>query len=246
MQKIIEEQSDEESVSGANERLNVISANIFSLRAKDVKQVMTPIGQKATLPSNATVKQFEILTRKNKSNFIPIYHKEISNIVGIAYPRDLLRAGDKRRVRDYARRPWFVTETISMTQILKQFRNNKESVGVVLNREGNAVGLIHLNDVLEEIFGEFSYNATDAIPPKKQIVLMEKTFPGEMTVGQFQALYDEALGSNSEKTLSEFIIDHLGHRPEKGETFNFDSFEFTIKEVSLLDIKSVCISTRIK
>lgn len=246
LQKIIEEQSDEESLSGTTERLNVISANIFSLRSKDVKQVMTPIRHDATLPSNATVKQFEILIKKTNSNYIPIYHKDISNIVGIVYPRDLLRAGETRRVRDYARRPWFVTENVSMTQILKQFRSNKESVAVVLNREGNAVGLIHLNDVLEEIFGEFSYNPTDAIPPAKQIVLVEKTFPGEMTVGQFQALYDGSIDPDPSKTLSELIIDHLKHRPEKGETFYIDRFEFTIKEVSLLDIKSVSVSTRIK
>lgn len=246
LQKIIEEQSDEETLSGANERLNVVSANIFSLRGKDVKQVMTSISQHATLPSNATIKQFENLINKKNLNYIPIYHKDISNIVGIAYPRDLLRASETRRVRDYARRPWFVTENIGMTQILKQFRNNKESVGVVLNREGNAVGLINLDDVLEEIFGEFTYNATDAIPPAKQIVLVEKTFPGDMTVGQFQALYNETLDPDPAKSLSELIIDHLGHRPEKGETFNIDQFEFTIKEVSLMEIKSISISTRIK
>lgn len=246
LQKIIEEQSDEETTSGTNERLNVISANIFSLRGKNVKQVMTPIHNSATLPSNATVKQFENLIKKNNSNCILIYQKDISNIVGIAYPRDLLRAGETRRVRDYARRPWFVTENIGMTQILKQFRNNKESVGVVLNKEGNAVGLIHLNDVLEEIFGEFSYNATDAIPVAQQIVLVEKTFPGDMTVGQFQTLYDGTLDPDPSKTLAQLIIDQLGHRPEKGETFNIDQFEFTIKEVSLMDIKTVSISTRIK
>lgn len=246
LQKIIEKQSDEEATSGTNERLNVVSANIFSLRGKKVKQVMIPIQSNAILPSNATVKQFEALIKRDRLSFIPIYHKEISNIVGIAYPRDLLRAGETRRVRDYAQRPWFITENLGMTQILKQFRSNNESVGVVLNRDGNAVGLIHLNDVLEEIFGEFTYTPDDAVPPAKQIVLVEKTFPGDMTVGKFQSMYDGMLGPNPEKTLSELIIDHLGHRPEKGESFNIDQFEFVINEISLLDVKSVSISTRIK
>lgn len=244
LQKILEEQTDESPGSSESAEFSDITANIFTLRGKEVRQTMQPLSMATALPSNATVKQMEHLIARTGADFVPLYHRDISNIVGIVYPRDALRATERKRVRDYAWSPWFVTETTTLMQILKQFRTNNENVAFILNHQGKSIGIVTLNDVLAEIFGKISYALTQETQTHlKKRMLIEKTFPGDLTVGEFNDQYQVLLDQDPSLTLSELISKHLGHYPEKNDSIYISPFELTVKEVTLLDVKTVSIST---
>jgi len=243
LQKVIEDHNDDPLKDSESDEFNDIVANIFGLRSKDLKQVMEPLNPAFILPANATIEQAEALLNKTEEDFIPIYNRDKTNIIGIATPRDMLRASESRRVRDYASPPWFVPETSSIMQILKQFRSNNESVAVILDKQGKAIGIVSLLDILEELFGKISY-ATEQRTTKK-LMLKEKTFPGGITVADFNAQFHVMLDRDPSMTLSELISNRLGHNPEKGESIYIAPFELTVKETSLLDVKTVSISSRI-
>lgn len=246
LQKILEEQTDETPYGNENAEFSAITANIFNLRGKTVRQVMNPLSMAHALPANATINHLEQLLNKEESDFVPLYHKELSNIVGIIYPRDVLRATESHRVRDYASSPWFVTETMGMMHILKQFRTNNESVAVVINAHGRAIGLATLNDVLDEIFGKVPAKLDKGAPSHlKNLMLIEKTFPGSMTVGEFNNQYRILSDEDPSLTLSDVITAKLGHHPEKGESIYIAPFEFVVKDTTLLEVKSVSVSTKI-
>lgn len=244
LQKILEEQTDESPGGSESAEFSAITANIFSLRGKNIKQVMQSLNKSEALPANATIKQMEQLLAKTGIDFVPLYNQEISNIVGIVYPRDVLRAQDNKRVRDYAWSPWFVTETASIMQILHQFRTNNEDVGFILNHQGKTIGMITLNDVLAEIFGKTSYALTHETQSHlKKIVLIDKTFPGDMTVGEFDRHYHIQLNKDPTLTLSELIAVKLGRHPAKNDVIYIAPFELKVKETTLLDVKTVTVST---
>lgn len=242
LQKVIEDQDEDASYS-ENAEFRAITANIFRLRGKDVRQIMKPLGSIKALSSNATIAQMESLIARSKALSVPIYHREITNIVGIAYPRDAMRAAPTHRIREYARPPWFVTETTSMMDILKQFRSNNENVAFILNQHGKAIGFIELADILEEVFGKISLTGQATLQRKKQM-LIEKTFPGDTTVQEFHAQFGVSLDKNSAMTLSELLSSRLGRRPEKGDIIYIAPFELEVKETSLLDVKTISVSTR--
>jgi putative hemolysin len=245
LQKILEEQSDEIPADNEIAEYSAIAANIFGLRRKDVRMVMDALNTVPLLPSNATVGQFTALLCKTDADFIPLYHRELSNIIGIVYPRDVLRGVDTRRVREYSRPPWFVAEAATIMQILKQFRLNNENIGVVLNHEGKAIGVVKLATVLAEIFGKMKYSGQKAGSKQEAMfMLIEKTFPGDMTVGEFQAQFGALLDKDASLTLSDLIHRSLGHLPERGESIFIPPFELTVKETTLRDIKTVTISTQ--
>ena len=241
--KILEEQSDE--ASSENEELNSITANIFSLRDKHIRQVMDPITPSMALPSTATINDMEWLLNKSDIEFVPIYHKELSNIIGLVYPRDILKASGMKRIRDFALTPWFVSETTGVIQVLKQFRTNNEAAAVILNYEGKAVGIVTLDDVLEEIFGNKAGGGQKDTKQQKNLMLIEKTFPAEMTVKEFKEQYGVLIDPNQELSLANVLSNHLGHHAEKGESVFLEPFEFTVKETTLTDIKTVSVSTKI-
>ncbi|NGX43310.1 MAG: hypothetical protein K940chlam7_01605, partial [Chlamydiae bacterium] len=123
LQKILEEHADEPPPTDTQD-FNIITENIFRLRHKNAQQVMTPLYQYPRLPSNATIAQMKNIVKRTDADFIMIYYQEYTNIVGIAFPRDLLRIPESHRVRDHSRPPWFVTEQTRLTQILQQFQRN--------------------------------------------------------------------------------------------------------------------------
>ena len=243
--KIIEEQSDNTSFESENDEFRAITANIFALREKSITQVMEPIKNIALLPQNAPLKDMEALLKKTENKFVALYQKSFSHIVGIIYPREALRCQRDQKIKDYASAPWFVTEGVTLIDVLKQFRINNENLAVILNNSGNAIGIVTLDDLLEEIFGKISYeNTAISQKPLQNLMLREKTFSGSMTVNEFNCQYGVQLDLNPHLTLSELLIKHLGHYPEKGESLFLAPFELTVKENTLNHIKSISISTK--
>lgn len=246
LQNILEEQSDESSTLSDSQEFSAITANIFALRGKEALQVMEPLNSNNALPASATVEEMEAMLAQTGSNFVPLYLREISNIIGIVYPRDILRASESKRVREYSRAPWFVTSSTSLMQLLRQFRTNSENVAIILDQTGKAIGIVTLDDVLEELFGGGVYGRKlTAHHHLRNLMLIEKTFPGDTTVAELHAQYGVLIDQNPTMTLAEVIAKHMGHTPEKGETVYIAPFELGVKETTLMGIKSVTISTRL-
>lgn len=247
LQKILEEQEEDQLYASDREQFNEITSNIFSLRHKDVGQVMIPINRIPVLPSNATVEQARELFKGKNVNFLPIYHNERTNIVGIALPRDLIRPTDNRKVRDYSCMPWFVTQNVKLTHILKQFRNNNQEVAIIIDPQGYAIGLITLDDVIDEIFGKITHPANGTRQKKSaKKFIIDRTFPSTYTVADFYAQFQTWLDEEKDLTLAQLVEKHLGYRPEAGESIYIDPFEISVKETSLHSIKSITIKTKIK
>lgn len=239
LQTILDEHG-EEPIGTSSEEFNTITQNIFLLRHKDAKQCLTPLQTFPRLPSNTTVIQMKNLLRKTNVDFVLIYSLDIQNIVGIAFPRDLIRVPNNRRVRDYARPPWFVTENTPLTHILQQFQRNNQTVAVILDNLGRATGLITLDDILAEIFEQGAFRLK-----KAKMFIIDRTFPGTKLVGEFNKQFGVILDAEESLTLAELMNKILGRQPEQGESALTHTFELTAVETSLLEVKSVNIKSRL-
>ncbi|MEX1013167.1 MAG: hemolysin family protein [Waddliaceae bacterium] len=241
LQKIVEEHSDENITEGSNEQLNRITANIFNLRHLTAKNMMEPLHSFPKFPSFATVGQMREKMRHTMKDFILCYHKQHDLIVGIAFPRDLVRIPDNRRIREYAKSPWFVTANTPVANLLEQFKNNKQRVAIILNEKGVAIGVITLDNLINEIFGELPL-----IPSReRRYIILDRTFPGNMTVKEFNKKFDIILSEQEEYTLSSLMESHLGRPPEEGDTLLLEPFELKVLEASLLEAKVIEVKTKV-
>ncbi len=236
--RMLEEQDEESHASPEN----LIARNIFKLKTITASQVMKPLTQFKLLHSNATVKEMREILTHHEAKFLPIYHRNIYNIVGVAYPRDMLRAQENKRVRDQTPSPWFIVASTPAMQILHQFRNNNKTVAVVLNDQGRTIGILSLDDLIEQVYGQ--PGSEEESSEEMDTVLIDRTFPGEMRVGEFNGQFEVVLDKRDELTLSELLNEYLGHHPEVGETLYLPPFTITVKEVSLIGVKEVTISTK--
>lgn len=241
LQKILEDEEDM-PLPNNSEEFNAVSTNIFALKDKTAQLVMTALHRVPLLPSNATVAHARTLWQNSPTEYILVYHKHTSSIIGIVFPYNLIRAPDSRRIRDYVQTPWFVTQTTHLMQIIKQFRRNNESVAVILNSIGQAVGVLDLDDVVEEVFGKWSKKKEVR---SKRLLIIDRTFPAHMKVREFNDQFDIVLDPREELTLAQLMEEILEHSPEEGESVYLEPFEITVKETTLLGIRSVTITTKV-
>jgi putative hemolysin len=240
LQTILKEHSEEGIVGAESEEFNKVTTHIFQLRQKEAYQVDTPIQNIPRLSSNATIGEMRLMLKNIEHSYVAIYYKDIRNIVGIAFPRDLIRIPDSKRIRDYARPPWFVTQHTKISQILHQFKQNNHNVAIMLDKHGKALGVITLEDVLKEIFGEETFEPV----VKMNKFFIARTFPGDMLVKEFNQEFGVVLDKKGDQTLSELFQRELGHHPSEDESVVVGAFELTAKETSLLDVISITINTR--
>jgi CBS domain containing-hemolysin-like protein len=152
---------------------------------------------------------------------------------------DLLRLHEGKKVIDAARSPWFVTKETSVLDILDQFRRNNQSVAVILDPSGQACGLLTLDHIVAQIFGEEAAQSPAA--EEEPSLFVERTLSGEMTVSSFNAEFQADLEHAPEDTLSDLIAASLDHPPATYETVRIGEFFFTVLEPTLRGVKTVTV-----
>lgn len=235
----------EEREEGAQGReINTIVSNLFSLKNKTAKELMTPLKSVQMIPSFCTVGEMRALLKNQYVPYLPIYQRMPEHVVGIVYPRDLLRQPDNRKVRDHARAAWFIPEKVSILQILKQFRSNNQSLAIVLNETGSAIGILTLDEIIDEIFGKADdWESFADIAPRSHHVIVDRTFDGDMPVAEFNTLFKVHLSAKADVTLEQLVEMTIGHAPEKGEKVEIDQFELLVEEAPLIGPKKIAIRT---
>lgn len=240
IQKAFEERDIHAGVTETDE-FNTIVSKIFSLKSKTTEQVMVPMSSTQVIPSDSTLKQARQILSVNYTPFIPIYHRHTYNIVAIAYPRDLLRVHEEKRVIDYSKPPWFITKDSSVLQILHQFRRNNQSIAIVLDKAGHACGILTLDQIIDEVFGQESSVGNEEVFSQ---MYFERTLPGNMKLEDFNKEFHTELTAKSAETLSEYMTERLRHHPAKGEKVLTDQFELVVIEPSLFGAKTIRVRTR--
>ena len=128
--------------------------------------------------------------------------------------------------------------------ILRQFRSNNQSVAIVLDEKGQALGLLTLDEIIDEIFGQTdSWMAFEEIVPRTHHVVVDRSFPGEQSIAEFNKTYKIHLEAHGTETLEELMTHLLGHAPVVGDSVRVDQFELTVEEAPLLGPKLITVRT---
>lgn len=220
------------------DEFNRVVSQIFQLKNQTAKELMTPLSQVQIVSSLNTLAEVRHHLSVHYEPFVPIYHKNPSNIVSIAHLSDLLRCEENRRVIECARSPWFVTESASILDILEQFRRNNQIVSVILDFSGQAIGLLTFDQILTQIFGKEGNIAEKEEAPSLHI---ERTLSGGMLVAAFNEQFQSEIPCDPKDTLSDLITAELDHPPVKWEIVRIGAFIFTVLDPSLTGVKLLSV-----
>jgi putative hemolysin len=240
LQRALEEQKYEVRPLGEDPDFNLLVGNIMTLQKKLASHLMIPLHKVHMVSSSHTGTKIRELLDKSYHPFLPVYEHRRDNIIGIIDVRDLIKADLDKECRTFIDPPWFVILDAPASEILNQFRHNKQKVSVVLDREGQAIGILTLDLIVKALFGE---NIDDPIPivEAKEYSIVDRTLPGELLIKDFNKEFNAQIEAIGCSNLAELVHHILGHLPEPGELIRVGPFEMRIEEVSLGNIKSVLV-----
>ncbi len=225
--------SHEEGVIESEERRMI--TNVVDFGDSLAKDVMVPRTDMAFANVDFTYDELVQIFKEEKYTRMPVYSDTRDNIIGIVNLKDVFfYSGDKENfnIIDLVREPYFTYEYKKTSELLIEMRRTSISIAVVLDEYGATVGLITIEDLLEEIVGEirdeYDDDEEDSIKPLSE---------NEFIVDGFTKLYEinEALGLNLESDDYDSIAGHiiylLDHLPDEGETVEENNVVFTVASV---------------
>jgi putative hemolysin len=131
---------------------------VFEFGDRRVGEVMTPAGRVFALSYNLPLTRILQEVRGNIYSRVPVYHGTRDRIVGVLYAKDLIhvayRSGPRRRLQDLLHPGYFIPKTTKCEQLFREFRRRRMHQALVVNEYGRFVGLVTMEDLLEELFGE--------------------------------------------------------------------------------------------
>jgi Mg2+/Co2+ transporter CorB len=166
---------------------------------------------------------------------LPLYRDDAENIVGVLHAKDLLRAlrraggrADDVDIDAILREPWFVPETTSLSEQLNNFREKREHFALVVDEYGALMGLLTLEDILEEIVGqiddEHDIKAHGMRPQPDGSVRAE----GTVTIRDLNRAMDWRLPDEEAVTVAGLVIHEAQTIPEPGQVFSFHGYRFEV------------------
>jgi len=166
---------------------------------------------------------------------IPLWSGKPENIIGILHAKDLLRAireaeGDlaKVDVKTIARPPWFVPDVRPLSEQIKAFRRRKTPFALVVDEYGELMGLVTLEDILEEIIGDITDEHDVAVPGVRPQPDGSVNVDGGVPIRDLNRAMDWSLPDTEATTIAGLVIHEARSIPEPGQSFTFHGFRFRV------------------
>jgi Mg2+/Co2+ transporter CorB len=166
---------------------------------------------------------------------VPLWSGKPENIIGILHAKDLLRAIQadnddlsKLDVKAIARPPWFVPDIRPLSEQLKAFRRRRTPFALVVDEYGEVMGLVTLEDILEEIVGDITDEHDVAVPGVRPQPDGSVNVDGGVPIRDLNRVMDWNLPDAEATTIAGLVIHEARSIPEPGQTFTFHGFRFRV------------------
>lgn len=214
---------------------------VFALSHTCVREIMIPLSEMMAVHIATSTEQLKAMVCDTGYSFIPVYEERIDRLTGIVSVMDILYSEDEHEdLNSLVRSAYYVPETKPVCELLDELRTAEEQIALVIDEYGSCVGLVTLEDILEQIVGEIGYERT--------IHEIEATGDKSWIIGAKTSIdeVNDAIGTHIPKdrydTIGGFLLKMIGHLPEQGEKIKYDEKEFTVAEISDYGISVIHIN----
>jgi len=223
--------------------------NIFRMTQTSVKEILIPKSEIVSINVNDDISTFIDKFSEYHFSRFPVYQDNPENIIGIVYLKDLLFALQKKptiKLQELIRPIIFVPDNMRVNELLKEFKLQQIHMSMVLDEYGNTIGLVTLEDALEEIVGDI-HDEHDISRDSEKIRVIsvgsEWSVDATIDLDRLHPLLKISFPTQSAVTLGGFITEQMQHLPKEGEVLTYKNFIFTIEKADLKRVLIVHIKT---
>lgn len=214
--------------------------NALNFNEVIARDCLVPRNEIIAVEINDDVEELHKLFVETNLSKILVYKESIDNIIGYVHSFEMFKDPDS--VKSALLPVSIIPESMTANKILEDLIKKNRSIAVVIDEFGGTAGMLTMEDIIEEIFGEIEdeHDSDDIV--QEVLENGEFVFGGRMEIDAINENYDLKLPEGEEyETLAGFIIHHLEDIPEAGDEFQFENYKFTIREVSSTKIDLVHI-----
>lgn len=221
-----------------NQELNTeLFENALSLPTVKIRQCLVPRTEIVALEVNDSIAEARALFIQTKLSKLLVYENSIDNIVGYIHQLDLFNRPEN--IKAMLHPIVAVPESMSATDLINKFTKERKSIAWVVDEFGGTSGIVTMEDLLEEIFGEIQdeYDTEEFV--EKQLAEDEFIFSGRLELDYLNEKYNLDFPTSDSETLSGYIISEHETIPKQKETIIINNFKFDILTVSERRIEMV-------
>jgi len=214
---------------------------VFRLNDVTAWDIMTPLSRVDALDGRLTLRDVRKQLMELTHSRLPVHRGSLNKVVGVVHLRDMLQALSNDQyemtVGSLAKEASFIPESAAGDDLLRHFQRTKQHLAIVVDAFGTVLGILTLEDVLEELVGEI-IDETDVEPePIKRLSNTEILVDASTEVEQINRVLETQMPS--EGRIGEQIIAHLGHIPSVGQVIELQDVTVTIDEATPRAVKKV-------
>ena len=227
-------------------------SNIFELGEKEAQDIMTNRSSIDALDGEMLFADAVNYILEGKNSRYPVYEENIDHIIGILHLKDAMRYHARndnvncplKELTDLLREPVFIPQTRNINELFKQMQAEKQQMVIVIDEYGQTVGLVAMEDILEEIVG----NILDEYDEEEEYIEEkgedEYVIDGITPLEELEERFGISFEENDFETLNGFLISRMDKIPEEDEQFETDvgGYHFQILSVENKVIKSVLVT----
>jgi len=220
--------------------------NLMDLEKVTVEDIMVPRSEITGIDIDADWEVTTKLLATAQYTRLPLYRENINNALGFLHMRNVLpllhqNKLDREELLRIARSPYFIPENTSLNRQLLNFQREHRRIGFAVDEYGGIKGLVTLEDILEEIVGEFTSDPTahieDIVPQQDGTWIVD----GSITIRALNSTLNMSLPTDGPKTLNGLIIEYMEMIPEKGTSLLLDNHPVDIVQIRDNMIRTVRI-----
>ena len=220
--------------------------NIIDLEKVKVEDIMIPHHELVSADINNEDEIFEQLKRVQHTRLL-VFEGSENNIIGTIHMRDVVNVYAKDEmdisaIKELIREPYFIPEGTPLSQQLEHFKSQKRRLGIVVDEYGEVQGMVVLDDILEEIVGQFTSNQGESI---NEINLQDDgsyLVDPRISIREINSALKVKLPFDNAKTLNGLILEHLQSFPQHNVSLKIESLIIEIVQVNKQGIKLVKIN----
>jgi putative hemolysin len=210
---------------------------VIEFADKVAREVMTPRTDIACIPGQTTLLDAARVSEETGYSRLPVYEKDVDHIVGIVYAKDMVSAlqsdGAGMTAVEIARSPVpVIPESKKVSDVLRLMQRDRLHMAIVIDEYGGTAGLVTIEDLIEEIFGELHDEYDVETEPVREVSEETLIVDARVSTDEVKNHFGVTLPEGDYDSVGGFMLDQLGHVPVAGESVTWENMEFIAEEVS--------------
>ncbi len=244
IQSLVEESAPAGTVARRQTRM---LRNLLEFEDLPVRKVMVPRNSVVGLPVEASAEKVLEILRDTSHTRYPVFEGDLDHIVGFLHVKQLLGVlcpGDPIDLRALARPVPLVPETARARRVLRRFREEQVHLAVILDEHGGTAGVVTLQDLLAEIFGEVQDEFDAEDPPIRRLPQRTALLRGSVRLEEINDEFGLQLAGRFVDTVAGLILQELGRTARPGDVVRLEGVTLTVEAVKRLTISRVRLQLR--